>query len=412
MRADVTTGSPRSTEALSRALRTGQHVLFAFLLLLAWARAAGDSPWFEVAAAALGILYVTLTVSEARDASRRVSTPWTYAVLLLLLVAWSTSVVLTPDFSWLAFPLFFVVLRLVPVHLAIGLVALLVVIVIWSHARLTGWADLGLATVIGPSVGALVSVGMATAYRMLLRENAARQQLVDQLMASQRDLEATLEQLAESRRQAGILEERGRLARDIHDTLAQGFSSIVLLSRAAAQPGADAPGLLSRIERQASESLGDARDVVAALTPESLSRGDLATALERVVASAGEEGGIRATFELDGSAAGLPRAHEVALLRLAQGALANVLAHAGAGRVAVSLSTDEEGARLDVVDDGRGFDPSEVGPREDGSGYGLRSMRERVAGLGGRLTIESAPGEGTALAVFLPTPSAPAAPHG
>jgi signal transduction histidine kinase len=407
VRADVTTRSPRSTEALSRALGTGQHVLFGSLLLLAWARAAGDSSWFEVAAASLGVLYATLIVSEARDARQQSrTTPWTYAVLVLLLAAWSISVLLTPDFSWLAFPLFFVVLRLVPSRPALGLVAALVAVVVWSHARVTGWSDLGLAAVIGPSVGALVSVGMATAYRMLLRENAARQQLVDQLMASQRDLEATLEQLADSRRQAGVLEERGRLARDIHDTLAQGFSSIVLLSRAATHSGADTPDLLARIERQATESLGDAREVVAALTPESLSHGDLATALERVVASAGEEGGIRATFEVDGSTADLPRAHEVALLRLAQGALANVMAHAAAERVAVSLSVDDEGTRLDVVDDGRGFDPDSVGPREDGSGYGLRSMRERIASLGGRLTIESAPGEGTAVAVSLPVPTA------
>ncbi|GAA6525312.1 sensor histidine kinase [Intrasporangium sp. DVR] len=410
---------PRPLAVLTRALLLGQHSLFAVLLLVAWARAAGETPWFEVVAAALGILYTGLAVAEQHHVRspgggsdhcpHRLRHPGVgvavLGVLAVLVLAWLGSVSLTPDFAWLAFPLFFAVLRLLPSVWAVPLIGLMVLAVVWAHARVTGWADVGLATVIGPTVGALVSIGMAHAYRMLLRENAARQQLVEELAAAKTDLEATHESLAESRREAGALEERARLSRDIHDTLAQGFSSVILLARAAARPGADATSVreaLERIERQSSASLAEARAVIADLTPESLAGSDLPAALERLVTSVSQHSGIRATFEMDGPPRPLPRAHEVALLRLAQGALANVTTHSGATRVVVSLSVDDDGARLDVVDDGVGFEPAGMHPREDGTGYGLRSMRERMATLGGHLTVESTPGAGTAIAAHLP----------
>jgi signal transduction histidine kinase len=323
-------------------------------------------------------------------------------LLALLLIAWAGSVTLTPDFAWLAFPLFFAVLRLLPAAAALPIIAAMVLVVVWGHARVTGWSDVGLATVIGPTVGALVSIGMAHAYRMLLRENAARQQLVEDLTAAKADLEATHEALAESRREAGAIEERARLSRDLHDTLAQGLSSIVLLGRAAHRPGADTADLLGRIEEQAAVSLGEARAVIADLAPDSLRGSSLPAALERLVASVTELSGIRATFDAEGADLPLPRAHEVALLRLAQGALANVTLHSRASRVAVSLSVGDDGTQLDIVDDGVGFDPDVTRMREDGTGYGLRSMRERMAALGGELAIESAPGSGTAVAAHLP----------
>ncbi len=415
-------GEPRPLAALSRALRLGQHALFVLLLLVAWGRAAGEKPWFEAVAAALGLLYAAHALVEARvapapspfervpaagGADAHHDSEWhtlTRALLGLLLLAWFASVTLTPDFAWLAFPLFFAVLRHLPSKVALPLIAVMVAAVVWSQALITGWNDIGLAPIVGPSVGALVSIGMAYAYRMLLQENAARQQLLDELTAAKSDLEATHEQLAETRREAGALEERARLSRDIHDTLAQGFSSIVLLSRAAATPGADVPALIGQMEAQAQASLGDAREVIGDLVPTELARAGFSAALARLVTGLGEHSDLRATFNEEGTGRPLPRPHEVALLRLTQGALANVTAHAAASRVAVSLSVDDDGTTLDIVDDGVGFDPATVGPREDGSGYGLRSMRERMAALGGVLTIESAPGQGSAIAAHLPAP--------
>lgn len=394
--------APRSLAALTRALRLGRHALFAILLVVAWGRAAGDKTWFEVVAAALGLLYAAHAVSEAR--ALRAPAVVRQALLGLVLLAWLGAVSLTPDFGWLAFPLFFAVLDSWPSSFAVPVVALMAGAVVWGHARVTGWSDVGLATVVGPTVGALVSVGMASALRMLLRENAARQALLDELRAAQADLEATHDALAETRRAAGALEERARLSRDIHDTLAQGFSSIVLLAASGRRAGADPTGALELVEGQARASLDEARAVVADLTPPALQGSGLPAALERLAASASERCGIPVAFDVEGAERELPRAHEVALLRLAQGALANATTHAGAARIALSLSIADDGTRLDVVDNGVGFDPHLTRGGDDGTGYGLRAMRERMAALGGSLTVESAPGEGTAVAAHLPAP--------
>lgn len=101
----------------------------------------------------------------------------------------------------------------------------------------------------------------------------------------------------------------------------------------------------------------------------------------------------------------LPTPYEVALLRIAQSALANVVRHAGAGRAEITLTFMDTSVTLDVVDDGRGFDPSAASPAaSDGGGFGLPAMRARAGTLGGLFTVESAPGQGTAVAVTLPLP--------
>ncbi|NLH70629.1 MAG: sensor histidine kinase, partial [Brooklawnia sp.] len=112
--------------------------------------------------------------------------------------------------------------------------------------------------------------------------------------------------------------------------------------------------------------------------------------------------GVRADLEVAGDPRLASTEVDVAVLRLVQGALANVRQHAGASRVVVSLSYEPGELLVDVVDDGRGFDPALVGPVTDAGGFGLRAMRERLAVLGGSLSIESAPGEGTAVAASIP----------
>ena len=114
------------------------------------------------------------------------------------------------------------------------------------------------------------------------------------------------------------------------------------------------------------------------------------------------ETGLRADLEVVGDPRLASTEVDVAVLRLVQGALANVRQHAAASRVVVSLSYEPGELLVDVVDDGRGFDPSLVGPVTDAGGFGLRAMHERLAALGGTLSIESAPGEGTAIAASLP----------
>ncbi|MET1019925.1 MAG: sensor histidine kinase, partial [Microterricola sp.] len=201
-------------------------------------------------------------------------------------------------------------------------------------------------------------------------------------------------------------EERTRISRDIHDTIAQGFSSISLLATAAIEHGRAErmPRTLQQIDALARESLVDVRRIVAALAPSELEEGALAGALRRMLERLTEESGIDTEFRVDESLPALATTVEVALLRTAQSALANVRQHAGASRVVVNLADAGDSVRLDIVDNGRGFDAgawdSDSGPA--GGGYGLHSMRARLRELGGGLDVESAAGEGVALSAHVP----------
>jgi signal transduction histidine kinase len=232
----------------------------------------------------------------------------------------------------------------------------------------------------------------------IIEQSRERRELIE-------ELESTREELAARQRRAGILEERGRLAREIHDTLAQGFISIVAHLEAA--EGALAPGSdqtrrhLEQARRTARENLVEARHLVAALRPETLEGSSLSGALGRLARRWSEETGIPATGSVTGGERALPQESQVALFRAAQEALSNARRHARAGRVEITLSYMEDLVALDVQDDGEGFDPR--GARSDGS-FGLRAMRERVVALGGSLLVESEPGVGCTLVVELPLP--------
>lgn len=216
--------------------------------------------------------------------------------------------------------------------------------------------------------------------------------------------------LAEARRsgkQAGVLRERQRLAHEIHDTLAQGFTSIVMNLEAAEQSLDSKPDLtkksLSHARRVARESLSETRRLVRALQPEQLESASLAEVLERLAARLSEESGIFAEATVTGAARQLPHKTEAVLLRIAQEALANVRKHSRARRAALTLSYMPDFVVLDTRDDGVGFDPAGAnGHHDDSGGFGLQGMRERVAGVGGTLVVESLPGEGTTITAELP----------
>jgi signal transduction histidine kinase len=199
-----------------------------------------------------------------------------------------------------------------------------------------------------------------------------------------------------------VVEERLRLSREIHDTLAQGFTGILTQATPARRALADDPAAagrhLDQIERTAREGLSEARRLVWGLRPEPLRDATLPEALERLAARFGVETDIAARVSVAGAPEPLAPEVEVTLLRAAQEALENVRKHAGAGRVALTLSFLEDAVALDVRDDGRGFDPA----RPTAGGAGLKGMRERVGALGGTLHLESSPGGGATLAVELP----------
>ncbi|MCZ6567105.1 MAG: sensor histidine kinase [Actinobacteria bacterium] len=224
------------------------------------------------------------------------------------------------------------------------------------------------------------------------------------------ELEETRTELAAAEREAGMLAERHRLARDIHDTLAQGFTSIVMLMEAAEAELAADPGksriYIDQARSTARESLTEARGLIWALRSERLIGDSLVEALRSVVSQLSEETSTRAELVVTGEPRQLPPATEECLLRVTQEALANIRKHADASRVTVTVSFLDDDVALDVRDDGVGFEPAILASTGDGltGGMGLHLMLERVEQIGGTRAIESNTGEGTSVVVQLPTP--------
>jgi len=227
----------------------------------------------------------------------------------------------------------------------------------------------------------------------VIEQSLERAALIEQL-------EATRAELAAAHHQAGVQAERHRLAGEIHDTLAQGFTSIVTLLQAG-QASLDAASPARRhldvALLTARENLAEARTLVTALTPATLEAGTLGDTVRRVTSATGAQAGIEAHAELTGTARRLPTGTEVVLLRVCQEALANVRKHADARQVRVRLCYAGTTVRLTVTDDGKGFDP---GGTNDG--YGLKGMRDRVSQVGGTVEVASVPGRGTEVSAEVP----------
>jgi signal transduction histidine kinase len=248
------------------------------------------------------------------------------------------------------------------------------------------------ASAIGIAIFAIAFSWVFSRWTMhVVLRSLERQALIEQL-------EATRTELAAAHHNAGVLAERQRLAGEIHDTLAQGFTSIITLIQAArATPGSGSGRHLDMALTTARENLVEARALVAALSPAQLNDGTLGDAVCRAAQTAGTELGIDCLAEVTGTVRALPMAAEVVLLRVCQEALANVRKHAAASSASVRLSYADEAVLLEVADDGRGFDAA-----ADSDGYGLRGMRTRVGQAGGTLAVRTAPGAGTAVTAEVP----------
>lgn len=211
-------------------------------------------------------------------------------------------------------------------------------------------------------------------------------------------------QLLAQAREAGVLDERQRMAREIHDTLAQGLAGIVTQLEAAGQARerpADWQRHLDNAARLARESLSEARRSVAASRPEPLESARLPDALQEVVRQWSAMNGVPVEVRTTGDPLPLHGEIEAALLRTAQEALANVARHAHASRAGVTLSYMGDVVTLDVRDDGVGFEAAR-GAGAAGMGFGLTAMRQRVNRVAGSLAIESEPGGGTAISARVP----------
>lgn len=377
------------------------------LLTLVFPDAARAGLGWMLALVAAAVVWLTLLRTPANRPARQPAGAVFYAGLAALMAA---LVLVSPLFGFFAFAGYGFVDALPGRWKALGVAATAAVagtaqiggFPLADGVPVAGWVGLMLANFL--IAGTIMFFSVLTYARREQRREALRE-----LAETNRRLEATLAenaalqaQLVEQARDAGVVEERQRMAREIHDTLAQGLTGIVAQIQAAEQ-AAEQPERWRRHLRTAAqlarESLAEARRSVQAVRPEALENARLPEAAAEVARRWSSIEGVGVEVTTTGRPRPLPTEVEVTLLRTAQEALANVAKHARAGRVGVTLSYMEDAVTLDVRDDGVGF---AVGAAA-GDGVGLVAMRQRVEGLGGRLEIESEPGGGTAISASAPT---------
>ena len=270
------------------------------------------------------------------------------------------------------------------------------------------------------AIAFVFTLAMGTWITRIAEAGAYQRRLLQELTAAQ-------DELAALHRDAGGLSERERLARELHDTIAQSLTSLVMLAQRARIELAHLPGdtaavadSVDLIESTGRDALTEARALVASMAPVNVGDADLAHTLTRLADRFERETGIQVTVDatgLDDAPGGLGRALEVVLLRCAQEGLANVRKHSGAGSASIGIhcGTGDNAANsaaemtLTVTDNGRGL--GDYRPEQE-NGFGLAGMRDRVALVGGRLEVSTgAPGTGTVLRVTLPLPVSPSEPR-
>ncbi len=393
--------------------RTGWHVAFgamAAVTAVPLAAAALDGSGRALAAvvalAAAGAVYPVLAAPMLRAPDVRGWRIGAWAAVLLVAVL----LVQEAAGGGLALPLLFVLFpqawAMTTRRLAVVVVAAVPLVLAGAEAAGRGWSSAGLRDA---AFTGLLQVGPAVVLGLwitgLVRESETRAELVAQLTQARAELAA-----ADHAR--GVLAERSRMAGEIHDTLAQGFTSIVALAQAADDAVATLSGpqvgvareRLALVESTARVNLAEARAIVAATAPPDLhgaAGGDrLSGALARLVARVDAEGALRVRLEDGGPVPPISAEAEVVLLRAAQEGLTNAGRHAGASTAVVALAVDVEGVELTVSDDGSGLGPAGTGG--PGAGYGLAAMAARAAQVGGSAALEASPAGGCVLRVRVP----------
>lgn len=354
---------------------------------------------------ALGVVAAVLAESETAAVSRAIAVGSVVAIAVLyglwgrhgraglpfivvLLVVFAVGATAVPTISYLLFaicPLIFLVLRIRPAVIAVFCANLLPL----ATGLLRESGDWSSFTRLGPIsvLTAAAAVWLGVWIDRVVEQSKERAALIA-------ELESSRAEVARLSHEAGVATERARLAGEIHDTLAQGFTSIITLLQAADPALADER--LAMAVRTARENLAESRALVAALVPAALAAGSLPDAVRRLTIRFAEETGIPATCRLTGDTRPLPTVVEVVLLRAAQESLANVRRHAEAHEVDVLLAFAADGVRLAVRDDGRGFDTAAA------PGFGLPGMRARAERVNGTLTVHSDPETGTLVEVEVP----------
>lgn len=376
------------------------HVFFAgTMLLTAVITALGWSPWSTRWPAYLAV--VVLVVAYLAYGHRGYDSPRAAAAFLpLVVVAALVLPAVVPSTAFvqcIVFPLVWVqserVRTAVLLSIAVGVAS-------GIGLQVSEGPDALVSTLLIEGISVIGACAMGVWISSVAGLSEERRQLVEELRATQQSL-------ADANRTAGIASERERLAREIHDTVAQNLAGIVMLTERArgdlANDRSDAlEERLTVLEESARAALEESRTLVAAGAA-GTTRDSLAGALHRLAERHIRE--TSAVVTVDASECALDRDAQVVLLRVAQEALSNVRAHAGSASVQVRLFPDEGQTVLRVTDDGTGFDPE-----QPTAGHGLRGLRERLALAGGTCTIRSAPGRGTVVDASLPTGPEPSLP--
>lgn len=387
-------GTPADGKHFWVRVEIGWHLLFAGFVATAIvsAIAAGGNVGRTIATVGLLLVWVgwyfTVGVRAWRDGAEE----WTgilYGVGMVALVL--TILGLMPELNFLLFvaspQIFAFVDRL---RYALPLLAITCggfAIELWAYGYFDRATSLYLAgsIVFGGLIGAFISG--------IVRQSSDRAALIKELRSTRNELETVSHE-------RGALAERQRLSLEIHDTIAQGFTSIVMLLEAAeadvARDPDNAKRMMGLARRTARENLSEARSLVATLSGAGIAEGALPDVIRRLVDRFAEEMGLSASMVLLGEPRPLGAAEEVVLLRACQESLANVRKHAAARSVEVSLEFRPSGVALTVADDGRGFDV------EFADGFGLHGMHDRVTQIGGTLNVVTAPGAGTKVEVAIP----------
>ena len=375
-------------------LQIALHTLVAALLVLTLVGAHSDASGVlnvpaAATAAGFAAVYCIGTVWERRrETDSTVRLGWLAAVLVL----WAALVVQVPEAAYLVFPLFFLAQFLLGVWTGAAAVAFLAAVAVLALGLHEGFTAAG---IIGPVVGALVALGLGAGVRALHRESQARRAVIAELMA-------TRSELAAREREVGREAERARLAGEIHDTVAQGLSSIGMLLHAAERSDPSHPAVDQiRLAREvAGENLTETRRLIAALRPAPLDGVSLAGALRRIAERVGTENPELAVSVGGDPTADPPAELSAVLVRVTQEALTNAVKHGSPDQIRITLDHRPTSVQLEVHDDGCGFDTT--APRTAAS-FGLDGMARRVDDLGGTLEVESEVGGGTSVRAVLPT---------
>ncbi len=371
---------------------------FAFFLILAngW----GALTWRYIAALMMLLvqigLYLGLVISNKKSPPQA----WLFPVYFISSLAlWTVETWLFPQLFWVGFTYMGQMFGMLPLIQALVGTLYIFLVDVFLSIGLT-IEGLGLPELFGLIAGWVSILVLLIYMNHLGRTSQERARLIDELRQTQKALEASQEKEAE----LAVLRERERLARDMHDTLGHNLAALAIQLEAVQRlykvdPQA-ASATMDELKALTRSSMDELRRTLAGLRSPGLGSHPLTQALCELCVDFGQRSGVEASCSVDEKADELPLPLGEALWRVTQEALTNIERHANARKVALEVQVTRGEVNLTVKDDGTGFNPS--APVVKGH-YGIQGMRERIEGLGGKVSIFSQSGEGTHLEIRIPT---------